>query len=195
MPTYLYVAQLAEGLTEEDQVRAFPELAFDTIVVEDALPAGRSPRAWQALKRHFKAGDHLALNALVQLPFAPPALNKALFDLLESGVAVHLAVPQLVITPDADDPVSVMIRAYERHRRSQIGQKVSRALKSSVCAGRPSMLNPTQLPEIQGMMRDPALSRDDICHKFGITRSTLYKFLAKHKVSTDPANEIVVSDV
>ena len=188
--TRLYIAPLGPEPDEEAQEAAFPQLTFDEIIVEDALLADGSPKAWNVLVPHCKSGDHLALYSLELLPLKPPALNRVLFDLLKAGVTIHLASPALTSTPDDADPAFALIRAYEAHRRSQLGREVSQALKSGVRPGRAPRLTVEQLPEIRRMLRDPGMTRGDICDRLKITRSTLYKFLAKHEVSADPAENI-----
>jgi len=192
--TRLYIAPLGDEPSEEAQESAFPELVFDEIIVEDAPKVGRSPKAWHSLLPHLKHNDHLALYCLELVPLKQPALNKALCAMLEEGVTIHLALPELVVTPAPDDPVFAMIRAYEAHRRALIGRSVSHALKGSVRAGRPSHLSPDQLHEIHRMMRDPTLTSDEICRRLKTTRSTLYKFLAKHKQSADPGEKVIDID-
>ena len=172
--TRLYIAPLGPEPDEEAQEVAFPQLNFDEIIVEDALLADGSPKAWNVLVPHCKSGDHLALYSLELLPLKPPALNKALFDMLNSGVTIHLASPALTITPDDADPVFALIRAYEAHRRLQLGREVSQALRSGVRPGRAPRLTAEQLPEIRRMLRDPGMTRGDICDRLKITRSTLY---------------------
>lgn len=192
--TRLYIVPLGDEPSEEAQESAFPELVFDEIIVEDTPKAGRSPKAWHSLLPYMKRNDHLALFCMELVPLKQPALNKALYDLLDKGVTIHLALPELVITPGPDDPAFAMIRAYEAHRRAMIGRNVSRALKASVRPGRPSHLSPDQLPEIQRMMRDPTLTGDEICRRLKTTRSTLYKFLAKHKQSADSGEKVIDID-
>ena len=192
--THLYIVPLADRPTEEAQERAFPQLVFDEIIVEKPLTAGGSPKAWHYLLPHLGHGDHLALYSLELVPLNQPALNKALCDLLEKGVTIHLASPELVITPAEDDPVLMMIRAYETHRRAMLGRSVSQSLKASIRAGRPSHLRPEQFPDVQRMMRDPALTSDEICRRLKTTRSTLYKFLAKHKGSADAREQVIDVD-
>lgn len=193
--TRLYIAPLGSGPDEAAQEAAFHGFVFDEVIIEDALLADGSPKAWNALIPHCTSGDDLALFSLELLPLKPPALNKALFDLLKSGVTIHLASPALIITPDDADPVFAMIRAYEAHRRSQLGREVSRALKSGVRPGRAPRLTVEQLPEIRRMLRNPGMTRGDICDRLKITRSTLYKFLAKHEALADPAEDIRVGHV
>lgn len=186
MPKYrLYLATPPGAPTEPEQEAAFPRLTFDEIIVEEAKASGGTAKAWQYLIPHLGRGDHLALHGLNLLPLQPSALNKVLFDLLEAGVTMHLAVPPLVITPAAEDPAAAMIRAYEAHRRALLGRTVTRSLKAAPRTGRPSRLSADMLPEIQRMLRDPALSHEAICRKLNVSRSTLYKFLARHKTSID----------
>ena len=45
------------------------------------------------------------------------------------------------------------------------------------------------------MLRNPGMTRGDICDRLKITRSTLYKFLAKHEALADPAEDIRVGHV
>lgn len=193
--TRLYIALVGSQPDEEAQEKAFHGVMFDEVIIEDAFLADCSPKAWNALIPHCASGDHLALYSLELLPLKPPALNKVLFDLLKSGVTIHLASPPLVIAPADNDPAFAMISAYETHRRSQLGRSVSQSLKASVRAGRPSRLSLAQLPEIQLMMRDPDLGTDDICRMLKVTRSTLYKFLAKHQASANAADEVAVAGI
>jgi len=193
--TRLYIAPLDSELDEEAQEAAFSGFVFDEIIIEDALLADGSPKAWNVLVPHCKSGDHLALYSLKLLPLKPPALNRVLFDLLKAGVAIHLALPALIITPDDADPAFTLIRAYEAHRRSQLGREVSQALKSGVRPGRAPRLTVEQLPEIRSMLSDPTLTRGAISERLKVTQSTLFKFLAKHKDSADPGEEVIGADV
>ena len=193
--TRLYIAPLGPEPDEEAQEAPFPQLTFDEIIVEDALLADGSPKAWNVLVPHCKSGDHLALYSLELLPLKPPALNRVLFDLLKAGVTIHLASPALTITPDDADPAFALIRAYEAHRRSQLGREVSQALKSGVRPGRAPRLTVEQLPEIRRMLRDPSLTRGAIAERLKVTQSTLFKFMAKHKVSADPGEEVIGGDI
>ena len=187
MPKYrLYLATPPGAPTEPEQEAAFPGLTFDEIIVEETRASGGTAKAWQYLIPHLGRGDHVALHGLNLLPLQPTALNKVLFDLLEAGVTIHLAIPPLVITPVAEDPAAAMVRAYEAHRRALLGRTVTRSLKAAPRTGRPSRITADMLPEIQRMLRDPALSHEAISKKLQVSRSTLYKFMARHRISPDP---------
>ena len=54
----------------------------------------------------------------------------------------------------------------------------SRAPEQQASGGRPPALSEEELPELQRLMRAPGVSAQDICERFDISKTTLYRYVA-----------------
>jgi DNA invertase Pin-like site-specific DNA recombinase len=183
------IAYLATGQnqpTEVEQHQAIKKWRIDSYVVEGPTSPGQPPNEWNRLVNpqepdSLKTGDMLVIYSLSALPFKTSTINTALWRLSRRGVTVVIAEQDLVVKNKPSNDLFRLIDGYEQQRRCAIGATTSRKLEVAIRIGRPRRLAAEQYGYVKSLLDDVNLTRSEVAEKLGVTKSTLYKYIAKYK--------------
>lgn len=161
------------------QLDALQKAGCETVYKESA--SGKSadrPELEQCLKA-LRIGDTLVIWRLDRLGRSLSDLVRIVSDLEQRKIGLE-SLTERIETESATGKlifhVFAALSEFERNlirERTQAGLNAARA--RGRFGGRKPKLDAKQIREIKALLRDPEVSVTDVAHRYGISRTTLYK--------------------
>ncbi|MBP7527322.1 MAG: recombinase family protein [Syntrophorhabdaceae bacterium] len=145
--------------------------------------AGDRPQL-QELLGYAREGDTIIVHSIDRLARNLDDLRRLVNDLTSRGVRIQFVKETLTFSGD-DSPMSrlllSMMGAFAEFERAIIRERqregIEKAKKKGVYKGRKRVLTPLQAEELRALAV-PGVSRTALAKKFGISRESVYRYLA-----------------
>lgn len=124
----------------------------------------------------LRPGDRIKLYDLSCINLSTTTLVRTMTKMLRSGITFEILTSGIVIEPDADDKLHVLLEALDGHYRYLHGIKTHPADRR----GRRFILDPDQLPEIRAKLDKPGATTGGVAQELGVARSTLFNYLDRY---------------
>src|SRR3954466_8929289 len=138
------------------------------------------PGLTQALS-HLRAGDTLVVWRLDRLGRSLPHLIETVRPLQERGIAFRSLQEQIDTTTAGGQLIFHVFGALAEFERDLIRERTHAALAAARprgrLFGRPKVLSPQQVKQLQSLARDELNTVGEICQTLGISRSTYYRYV------------------
>lgn len=138
-------------------------------------------------KHMLRSGDRLKLYDLNSLILASGSLVRLLTRLLRNGVTIELCAENLVITPEADDPVFRTMVLLDNQQRAV---HAVRTHGPEVKTGRKAVLKDDQWADITALLgaKTPLAA---IASQYGVGRTTLFNFVRRMRAADESGEKAV----
>lgn len=169
------------------QLGALNELGLNKLFEDKASGKDTKRPALQEAMDYVREGDTLAVHSLDRLARNLANLLSIVEELTTKGVSVKFLKENLVFTGSGDDPFAKlmlqMLGSVAEFERSLIRERqregIALAKKRGAYAGRKQSLNEGQIKELKETDdANHGKGRTALAEKFGISRKTLYRYLA-----------------
>jgi len=138
------------------------------------------PGLTQALS-HLRAGDTLVVWRLDRLGRSLPHLIETVRRLQEQGVGFRSLQEQIDTTTSGGKLVFHVFGALAEFERDLIRERTHAGLQAARVRGRlfgrPKVLSPQQVKQLQSLAKDEGNTVGEICQTLGISRSTYYRYV------------------
>jgi DNA invertase Pin-like site-specific DNA recombinase len=178
---YARVSTLDQTLAlQQDALRAAgcEQLYTDTV----SGSVTERPGLTQALS-HLRAGDTLVVWRLDRLGRSLPHLIETVGQLQERGVGFRPLEEQIDTTTSGGKLVFHVFGALAEFERDLIRERTHAGLQAARARGRlfgrPKLLSPQQIKQLQSLAKDEQNTVTEICQTLGISRATYYRYVRK----------------
>jgi DNA invertase Pin-like site-specific DNA recombinase len=178
---YARVSTLDQTLAlQQDALRAAgcEQLYTDTV----SGSVTERPGLTQALS-HLRAGDTLVVWRLDRLGRSLPHLIETVGQLQERGVGFRSLQEQIDTTTSGGKLVFHVFGALAEFERDLIRERTHAGLQAARARGRlfgrPKLLSPQQIKQLQSLAKDEQNTVIEICQTLGISRATYYRYVRK----------------
>jgi DNA invertase Pin-like site-specific DNA recombinase len=178
---YARVSTLDQTLAlQQDALRAAgcEQLYTDTV----SGSVTERPGLTQALS-HLRAGDTLVVWRLDRLGRSLPHLIETVGQLQERGVGFRSLQEQIDTTTSGGKLVFHVFGALAEFERDLIRERTHAGLQAARARGRlfgrPKLLSPQQIKQLQSLAKDEQNTVTEICQTLGISRATYYRYVRK----------------
>jgi DNA invertase Pin-like site-specific DNA recombinase len=178
---YARVSTLDQTLAlQQDALRAAgcEQLYTDTV----SGSVTERPGLTQALS-HLRAGDTLVVWRLDRLGRSLPHLIETVGQLQERGVGFRSLQEQIDTTTSGGKLVFHVFGALAEFERDLIRERTYAGLQAARARGRlfgrPKLLSPQQIKQLQSLAKDEQNTVTEICQTLGISRATYYRYVRK----------------
>jgi DNA invertase Pin-like site-specific DNA recombinase len=176
---YARVSTLDQTLAlQQDALRAAgcEQLYTDTV----SGSVTERPGLTQALS-HLRAGDTLVVWRLDRLGRSLPHLIETVGQLQERGVGFRSLQEQIDTTTSGGKLVFHVFGALAEFERDLIRERTHAGLQAARARGRlfgrPKLLSPQQIKQLQSLAKDEQNTVTEICQTLGISRATYYRYV------------------
>src|SRR4051812_27529221 len=146
------------------------------------------PGLTQALS-HLRAGDTLVVWRLDRLGRSLPHLIETARQLQQQGIGFRSLQEQIDTTTSGGKLVFHVFGALAEFERDLIRERTHAGLTAARARGRlfgrPKVLSPQQVKQLQSLAKDGRNTVAEICQTLGISRSTFYRSLEAKQKSVD----------
>ena len=164
------------------QIDELEDAGCERIYKEKASGAAKERPELERCMAELRDGDALVVWRLDRFGRSLKDLVSKMQDLEEKGVD-FVSLTEGIDTTTAQGRLTFHIfgalAEFERElsrERTMAGLKAAR--ERGHVGGRPPALDEDEIPQVQAMMRDEGISTSEICERFGISRATLYRYVA-----------------
>jgi DNA invertase Pin-like site-specific DNA recombinase len=176
---YARVSTLDQTLAlQQDALRAAgcEQLYTDTV----SGSVTERPGLTQALS-HLRAGNTLVVWRLDRLGRSLPHLIETVGQLQERGVGFRSLQEQIDTTTSGGKLVFHVFGALAEFERDLIRERTHAGLQAARARGRlfgrPKLLSPQQIKQLQSLAKDEQNTVTEICQTLGISRATYYRYV------------------
>src|SRR3954468_1305082 len=130
---------------------------------------------------HLRTGDTLVVWRLDRLGRSLPHLIETVRNLQERGVGFRPLQEQIDTTTSGGKLVFHVFGALAEFERDLIRERTHAGLQAARARGRlfgrPKILSPQQVKQLQSVAKDERNTVGEICQTLGISRATFYRYL------------------
>jgi DNA invertase Pin-like site-specific DNA recombinase len=144
---------------------------------------------------HLRAGDTLVVWRLDRLGRSLRHLIDTLTDLDKRGIGFKSLTESIDTTTPGGKLVFHIFGALAEFERDLIRERTTAGLAAARARGRKgghprakAFTSPKNVELAQSLYRDKSIAIDDIAKQFNVSRSTLYRYLGRHRSATKPAS-------
>ncbi|CAE6791815.1 recombinase family protein [Paraburkholderia domus] len=163
-------------------------------VVYEEAASGKSmarPELDQCRKA-LRSGDTLVVWRLDRLGRSLPDLVQIVADLERSGVSFESLTEKIETGSAAGKLVFHVFAALAEFERSLIRERTRAGLAAARARGRSGGRKPKlgekEVREIKALLRDPDIQVADVARRYGVSRTTLYKYVGVIKPKDKPVS-------
>ena len=163
-------------------------LAGCSVVYEETI-SGKSadrPELEHCLKA-LRSGDTLVVWRLDRLGRSLPDLVGIVSSLEREGVAFESITERIETTSAAGKLIFHVFAALAEFERNLIRERTRAGLAAARARGRKGGRKPAlddrQVREIRALLRDPEIQVTDVARRYGVSRTTLYRYVGSPKSS------------
>jgi len=175
-------ARVSTGEQKMDlQLDALEEAGVDRVYQETTSGAAKERPKLERCLEELREGDTLVVWRLDRFGRSLKDLVSKMETLEEKGVD-FVSLTEGIDTTTAQGRLTFHIfgalAEFERElgrERTMAGLRAAR--ERGRTGGRPRALKEEDLPQVQALMRDPGVSTQQICERFGISKATLYRYV------------------
>lgn len=164
-----------------------------SVIYEEAVSGKNTARTeLEQCRKALRSGDTLVVWRLDRLGRSLPNLVQIVTDLEQRGVGFESLTEKIETSSAAGKlvfHVFASLAEFERcliQERTQAGLAAARARGRS--GGRKPKLDEKKVREIKALLRDPDIQVSEVARRYGISRTTLYKYVGvvKPREKADP---------
>jgi len=135
----------------------------------------------------LRSGDTLVVWRLDRLGRSLPDLVGIVSSLEREGVAFESITERIETTSAAGKLIFHVFAALAEFERNLIRERTRAGLAAARARGRKGGRKPAlhdrQVREIQALLRDPEIKVTDVARRYGVSRTTLYRYVGSPKSS------------
>ncbi len=152
----------------------------------DTVSSSQDERPGLTEAVHFlRPGDTLVVWRLDRLGRSLKHLIETVTALAQRGIGFRSLTEQIDTTTSGGKLIFHVFGALAEFERDLIRERTQAGLRAARArgrvGGRPKALDPKDVDVLHRLYADPANSIDDICRTLGISKATLYRYLAEQQ--------------
>lgn len=167
------------------QIAALKAAGCDRIFEETASGAKSDRPILATAISHLRAGDTFVVYRLDRLGRSLPHLVELVANFKERGIGLRSLTDPVDTTSAAGELVFNIFASLAQFERQLIRERTMSGLTAARARGRKGgrklKLTRKNFREIRALMQDPDITRAEIAKRYGISRSTLYEYIARDK--------------
>lgn len=179
-----YVRVSSESQNTARQTEALEELKLDKVFVEKASGKDTDRPQLQAAFAHLREGDTFVIYSMDRLSRSLSDLISTVRSLTNKGVRVQFIKEALTFTNDESPMANLLLGlmgSLAEWERAVIKERqmagIAIAKEKGIYKGRKKALSKKEIDEVR-ILNESGEPKSHIAEKFGISRQTLYKYLA-----------------
>lgn len=151
------------------------------VIYEEAASGKNTARPeLEQCRRALRAGDTLVVWRLDRLGRSLPDLVQVVTDLEQRGVGFESLTEKIETGSAAGKLIFHVFAALAEFERGLIRERTQAGLAAARARGRAGGRKPKlgekQVREIKALLRDPDIQVSEVARRYGISRTTLYKY-------------------
>lgn len=153
-----------------------------SVVYEEAASGKNAIRPeLEQCRKALRAGDTLVVWRLDRLGRSLPDLVQIVAELEKDGIGFESLTEKIETGSAAGKLVFHVFAALSEFERNLIRERTQAGLAAARargrCGGRKPKLDEKQVREIKALLRDPDIQVADVARQYGVSRTTLYKYV------------------
>ena len=152
-----------------------------TIYEETASGKSAARTELEHCRKALRSGDTLVVWRLDRLGRSLPDLVQIVADLEQRGICFESLTEKIETASAAGKLVFHVFAALAEFERNLIRERTKAGLDAArargSAGGRRPKLNEKQVREIKALLRDPDIHVADVAKRYGVSRTTLYKYV------------------
>lgn len=151
------------------------------VIYEEAASGKNTSRpALEQSRKALRAGDTLVVWRLDRLGRSLPDLVQIVADLERRGIGFESLTEKIETGSAAGKLVFHVFEALAEFERGLIRERTQAGLAAARARGRAGGRKPKlveqQVGEIKALLRDPSIQVADVARRYGVSRTTIYKY-------------------
>ena len=163
------------------QTDALQAAGCERIFTEKASGAQRDRPELKAALEYIREGDTLVVWKLDRLARSLPQLLATVTDLEGRGIGLRSITEQIDTTTAGGRLIFHIFGALAEFERATIRERTSAGLAAARArgkkGGRPATMKPKDIAAAKAMLKDPALTVEDVAEQLKISPATLYRHI------------------
>lgn len=163
------------------QLDALNAAGCEKVFTEKASGAQRDRPELAAALSYMRSGDSLVVWKLDRLARSLPQLIETVATLEDQGIGFHSLTEAIDTTTAGGKLVFHIFGALAEFERSVIRERTRAGLKAARDrgrkGGRPPALSTADLAAAKALLRDPAITVDEVANRLKVSPATLYRHL------------------
>ena len=163
------------------QLDALKAAGCEKVFTEKASGAQRDRPELAAALSYMRSGDSLVVWKLDRLARSLPQLIETVATLEDQGIGFHSLTEAIDTTTAGGKLVFHIFGALAEFERSVIRERTRAGLKAARDrgrkGGRPPALSTADLAAAKALLRDPAITVDEVANRLKVSPATLYRHL------------------
>ena len=152
------------------------------VIYEEAASGKNTTRPeLEQCRKALRAGDTLVVWRLDRLGRSLPDLVRIVTDLEQRGIGFESLTEKIETGSAADKLIFHVFAALAEFERGLIRERTQAGLAAARARGRAGgrkpKLDEQRVREIKALLRDPDIQVSEVARRYGISRTTLYKYV------------------
>ncbi len=173
------------------QIAALKSAGCDRIFEETASGAKSDRPILATALSHLRAGDTFVVWRLDRLGRSLPHLVELVADFKQRGIGLRSLTDPVDTTSAAGELVFNIFASLAQFERQLTRERTMAGLEAARARGRKGgrkpKLNRKSFKEVKALLQDPDITRAAIAKRYGISRSTLYVYMANEYSASEKA--------